>query len=97
MKSNTSPFILLFALFAANAAIAADEPVIFEDIDSDHNGAISREEAKVRMDLTTNFDEIDKNGNGSLSVDEYSTFHNMGRMVPEEVEIPEPGAAPLRR
>ncbi len=68
--------------------------MIFEDIDTDHNGAISRDEAKVRMDLASNFDEIDKNGNGSLSVDEYTDYHNKGRLVPEEVEIPEPGAAP---
>lgn len=87
--------ILLLSLFVFNAAYA-QEPVIFEDIDTDHNGAISRDEAKVRMDLTSNFGEIDKNGNGSLSVDEYTAYHNKGRLVPEEVEIPEPGSAPVR-
>lgn len=97
MNLKRSIPILLLSLFVFNAAYAQEEePVVFEDIDTDHNGAISRDEAKVRMDLSSNFGEIDKNGNGSLSVDEYTAYHNKGRMVPEEVEIPEPGAAPVR-
>lgn len=97
MNPKTSMPILLLSLFVFSATYAQEGgPVIFEDIDTDHNGAISRDEAKVRMDLASNFDEIDKNGNGSLSVDEYTDYHNKGRLVPEEVEIPEPGAAPVR-
>lgn len=96
MKSQTPRLILLFSLLSCSAAFAQGEPIIFEEIDTDHNGAISREEARVRMDLSSNFAAIDTNGNGSLSVDEYSSYHNKGRMVPEEVEIPEPGAAPVR-
>lgn len=98
MISIKSIPILLIGLFVFTAAYAQKEgePVIFEDIDTDHNGAISRDEAKIRMDLVNNFSEIDKNGNGSLSVDEYTAYHNRGRLVPEEVEIPEPGSAPLR-
>jgi hypothetical protein len=97
MNYKTSLLILLLSLGVFNAAYAQeDEPVIFEDIDTDHNGAISHDEAKVRKDLVKNFDEIDKNDNGSLSVDEYTAYHNKGRMIPEEVEIPEPGSAPVR-
>jgi Ca2+-binding EF-hand superfamily protein len=70
-------------------------PSLFEELDSNHNGAISKTEAAARMDLSNNFDSIDKNGNGSLSVDEYTAYENKGRMVPEEVEVPEPGAAPV--
>ncbi len=32
---------------------------LFEEIDTDHSGAISRYEAKIRTDLVSNFDEID--------------------------------------
>ena len=97
MNLQTSVSALLLSLFVLAAAHAQEDgPVMFEDIDSDRNGAISRDEAAVRMDLVGNFDDIDKNGNGSLSVDEYSNYHNMGRMVPELVETPEPGAAPVR-
>jgi len=98
MHPKTPILILLASLFLFSGAYAAaeGEVLIFEEIDSDHNGAISPYEARIRADLANNFDEIDSNGNGSLSVDEYTSYHNKGRMVPQEVEIPEPGAAPIR-
>jgi len=96
MQPQTPRLILLFSLFTCSAAFAQGGPIMFEELDTDHDGAISREEAMIRMDLSSNFDAIDINGNGSLSVDEYSSYHNKGRMVPEVVEIPEPGAAPVR-
>lgn len=86
---------LMLGLMAAGNGYAQMEPTLFEDLDTDHNGAISMKEAKVRMDLTNNFTMIDKDGNGSISVDEYTAYENKGRMVPEEVEVPEPGAAPV--
>ncbi len=96
MYQKASLLLLLLGLSLSGALYAQDsEPVIFEDIDTDHDGAISREEARVRMDLVNNFSEIDSNNNGTLSVDEYTAYHNKGHLVPEEVEIPEPGAAPL--
>jgi len=88
---------LLFGLLAAGTAYAQMEPQLFEDLDTDHNGAISMDEAKARADLTKDFKMIDKNGNGSISVDEYTAYENKGKMVPEEVEVPEPGAAPVMR
>ena len=95
MKPRTSLLVLLFSLFAVTGAYAQEEPLLFEEIDVDHDSEISPEEAKVRMDLANNFSKADKNGNGSLSVDEYTEFHNRNRLVPEEVEIPEPGSAPV--
>lgn len=95
MKPRTSLVILLFGLFAFTGAYAQEGPLLFEEIDLNHDGEISLEEAGVRMDLANNFGKADKNGNGSLSVDEYSDFHNKGRLVPEVVEIPEPGSAPV--
>lgn len=95
MTKITSTLLISLGLMGAGIATAQTEPMLFEDLDQDHNGAISKEEAKVRKDLSKNFKQIDKNGNGSISVDEYTAYENKGQMVPEEVEIPEPGAAPV--
>jgi Ca2+-binding EF-hand superfamily protein len=94
MKYQALTSALLLTLATAGSAYAQ---VLFEELDTDHNGAISKQEAKARMDLKENFNMIDKNGNGSISVDEYTAYENRGQMVPEEVEVPEPGAAPVMR
>lgn len=97
MIRHTMTSCLLLGFLAAGTAYAQMEPQLFEDLDTDHNGAISKAEAKVRADLTKDFKMIDKNGNGSISVDEYTAYENKGKIVPEEVEVPEPGAAPVMR
>lgn len=89
------PVFMLGLLAIGNAY--AQEPTMFEDIDVNHNGAISMKEAMVRKDLADNFSKIDKNGDKGISVDEYTAYENMGKLVPEEVEVPEPGAAPVMR
>lgn len=93
MKSHHAVLLLLCGIGTATA-IHAEQTYIFEDIDRNHNGAISMGEAKVRGDLVKNFKEIDTNGDNALSVDEYSAYMNEGS-PPEDVEIPEPGAAPV--
>ena len=95
MKMKTPSLVLLFGLTAA-ATLHAQEPYIFDDLDGDHNGDISMYEAKVRQDLVENFARIDSDGNGTLSVDEYSAYANEGQLIPDEVEIPELGATPVR-
>lgn len=96
MNSKLPRFALLLALGAGATTLYAQMPYIFEEIDANHDGAISMEEAKVRTDLSADFAMADSNSNGSLSVDEYSAYMNKGQMAPEDVEIPEPGAAPVR-
>lgn len=93
--NSTKLMLLLVGSMTASSALYAAQTFIFEKLDTDHNGAISMSEAEVRPDLTKNFSEIDKNGNGTLSVDEYSRYMNAGA-PPEDVEIPEPGAAPVQ-
>lgn len=98
MKLKAISIVLLSSLFSATSAYAAEggKPVIFDDIDTDADGCISKEEAKVRQDLIDNFASIDKDKGGTICVDEYTAYHNIGRMPPEEVEIPEVGAAPVK-
>lgn len=95
MKIKAPGLILLLGLSSASI-LHAQEPYIFEDIDSNHNGEISMDEAKVRPDLLKDFARSDSNGNGSLSIDEYTAYANKGQMIQDEVEIPELGAAPVR-
>lgn len=99
MKKSVLMSSLVLGLMVAGGSHAAShgetEHMLFEDLDSDHNGAISMKEAQVRKDLSADFKAIDSNGNGSISVDEYTAYENKGRLVPEEVEVPEPGAAPM--
>lgn len=82
------------AMFATAAVSAQSGAVIFEELDTDHNGEISQKEAREHGELSKGFAHADKNGDGSLSVDEFSAFMNKGQIVPEDREIPEPGAAP---
>ena len=97
MTLKVTSIVLLSSLFAATSAYAAEgeKPVIFDDIDSDANGCISKDEAAVRKDLIDNYANIDTDKDGMLCVDEYTAYHNRGREIPEEVEIPEVGAAPV--
>ena len=98
MTLKVTSIVLLSSLFAATSAYAAtgEKPVIFDDIDADASGCISKDEAAVRQDLIDNYANIDTDKDGKLCVDEYSAYHNRGRMPPEEVEIPEVGAAPVK-
>jgi hypothetical protein len=95
MKMKAPALIILLGL-SATSTLHAQEPYIFDDLDGNHDGGISMDEAKVRPDLVKNFDSIDSNDNGTLSVDEYAAYANKGQLIQDEVEIPELGAAPVR-
>lgn len=86
--------VALCAMFAAAAVSAQSGAVIFEQLDTDHDGEISQKEARGHDELSKSFAYADKDSDGSLSVDEFSAFMNRDQMVPEDREIPEPGAAP---
>lgn len=96
MKQVILTPLMLLALFTLGSA-GAQEVMLFEDLDVNHNGAISMNEAGAEQALHEDFDMIDSNGDGSLSVDEYTAYHNKGQLIMEEVEVPEPGAAPVQR
>ena len=96
MRLNTGSIIFISILYSSATAIAADRPVIFEDLDTNADGCISKQEAKVRPDLVKHFVEIDKDKSGTLCVDEYTAYENKGKLAPDEVEVPEVGAAPVK-
>ena len=97
MNLKTILLVVVCSLFIATSGFTAgqNEPVMFEDIDTDADGSISKNEAKARKDLRKNFRKADTDKSGTINVDEYTAFHNRGRMDIEEVEIPEVGAAPV--
>jgi len=100
MDLKVTSLVLLGALFAVatNGCTTTKEEkvVMFEDIDANADGCISKTEATARQSLSDNFAKADTDKSGTVCVDEYTTWHNKGRMEKEEVEIPEPGAAPVK-
>ena len=51
----------------------------FEALDRNHDGYISRDEAKDAAELNTRFSELDANNDGKLSHDEYSAHSSNAR------------------
>jgi len=98
MNIKVTTLVLICSLFSLTNSFAETQSktIMFEDIDADADGSISKSEATFRKDLSKNFRSADTDNDGTISVDEYTAFHNKGRVDYEEVEIPEVGAAPVR-
>ena len=98
MNLKVTTLVLICNLFAVTSSFAEtrSKTIMFEDIDADADGSISKSEAKFRKDLSKNFRSADTDNDGTISIDEYTAYHNKGRIDYEEVEVPEVGAAPVR-
>ena len=94
MTNKTHLITAAIILFSANL-LAEPGPTTFDDIDVDADGCINKEEAKVRDDLVKNFVTIDRDKGGTICVDEYTIYQNKDEFVPDDVEVPEVGAAPV--
>jgi hypothetical protein len=95
MIKKTPYFILCSVFLLVTACKTEKGPIVYEDLDTDANGYITKDEAKVRKDLLKNWNKIDTDGDGKLTVTEYINYEGKGRLeAPEELEISEPGAAP---
>jgi len=95
MNSKILILTLSPGLFFAAGLQAGDAILTFEEMDRDSNGSISVDEAKATNDIANNFEQIDANGNGSINITEFQKYMGKGRNTPpEEMETPEPGAAP---
>lgn len=86
-----SVFSLL--LLSACSQTRQGEVLTFEEQDADSNGYISSSEATGN--IGRHFKKIDGNGDGKVNIEEFQKYMGKGRMTPpEEMETPEPGAAP---
>lgn len=97
MKNKAGLIILFASLFiCANSFSGTSIPITFEELDTDANNFISKDEGKVRTDITKNWKSIDKDDNGKLDVTEYSAYEGKDRFSPpEESSVSELGAAPI--
>lgn len=58
---------------AQSAAAAPDQvPPMFKQLDSNHDGYITKAEAARSADVTARFDQLDANHDGKISLAEYS-------------------------
>lgn len=95
MIKKTPYFILCSIFLLATACTTEKGPVIYEELDTDADGYITKAEAKVRSDLLKNWKQVDTDGDGKLTVTEYINYEGKGRLeAPEDLETPELGAAP---
>jgi EF-hand domain pair len=56
------------------AAVTPKEnpPPLFKELDTNHDGYISRQEARRSADVTARFKQLDANRDGKISVDEFT-------------------------
>ena len=98
MNRNSLVLALLsiMAVYGCAQSTKDNGPVLtFEELDGNKNGYITADEAKASNRIANAFKEIDSNGDGNVTITEFQVFMGKGRMTPpEEMETPEPGAAP---
>jgi Ca2+-binding EF-hand superfamily protein len=61
------------ALFAQGVATEA-KPIAFNTLDTNHDGKISRSEARADPELSADFDMLDLNHDGYLSPEEFQAW-----------------------
>ncbi|MDH5471968.1 MAG: EF-hand domain-containing protein [Gammaproteobacteria bacterium] len=93
MNTRTLIFTLISGLFFSVVSHADNGAMTFEEMDADANNYITQGEA--RKDIKSNFSQIDTDADGKLTITEFQKYIGRHRMTPpEEMETPEPGAAP---
>lgn len=63
----------------ASTAGATSNRGRFEALDKNHDGYVSRDEAKDASELDTRFSELDRNNDGKLSAEEYNALNSSAR------------------
>jgi len=65
------------------------QPVDFNTLDTNHDGKLSRREARADPDLSAQFDTLDVNHDGYLSLEEFQAWPRA-----KKTQEPEAGTAP---
>lgn len=94
---NRKALILTLApcLFLSATIQAGDAILTFEEMDRDSSGYISSNEARSSKDIANKFKQVDSNGDGKINITELQAYRGKDLMMPpEDLETPEPGAAP---
>jgi hypothetical protein len=87
--------LLLVAACGPSRPGMAEGSMVYDDLDADVDGYISPYEARANRDIAGKFKQIDQNGDGKINIEEFQAYMGRHRQSPpEEMEIPEPGAAP---
>jgi len=71
MKMTTNVALLAFAGVVGTAAVAADKPLSFRAVDTNHDGRISKQEARSFAAVEMIFNKADKDRNGLLDKKEF--------------------------
>lgn len=56
----------------ANPAATSQTPAMFEQLDANHDGSITKAEAERSADVKARFDKLDANRDGKISAQEYT-------------------------
>ncbi len=72
---NRMTLIVLVALFSS-VSIAADKG-IYQDLDVNNDGSVSKEEGSTLPVLVEKWDELDANADGTLDEAEFAKFEMM--------------------
>jgi Ca2+-binding EF-hand superfamily protein len=94
--------VLAAATFLTAAAFAQDAPTksdeaqssAFQQLDKDHNGTISTEEAQAAPVVARSFSGADKNHDGSLSRDEFDGSFTIAPPAAQSVPPEQSPSAP---
>ncbi|MGD8999504.1 MAG: hypothetical protein PVF75_03745 [Granulosicoccaceae bacterium] len=83
-------------LGAAHNIAAENAYLIYEEIDFNTDGWISKQEASKRPDLLANWERIDTNSDGLIGPMEYLHYEGGNSYAPpDDRQDMDPGAAPL--
>jgi hypothetical protein len=94
MKFNRLLFLVLLVFFFSSAM--ANKAHMFDDVDQDGDGYISKSEAKNLTEMQSNWSDADTDKDGKIDVSEFGAFEGKDMFQPADVEEPEPGAAPTK-
>jgi len=68
--------LLVVALFLPALVVQAEAKGVFNQLDTDANGLVSKEEAKAMPELLAAFERLDKDGDKQLSPKEFAAYQN---------------------